>query len=268
MNTRQMREKLTQIRCFVLDMDGTIYLGDELFPFTNAFLRTVTEVGKTYCFFTNNSSKNAAAYLDKLARMGVPVTPEQMHVSTHVLLRHLQQNYPGCRAYVLGTPLLLADFEAAGIPLEEQSPDVVVLGFDTTLTYDKLCRACDFVRAGLPYFGVNPDLNCPVENGGFMPDCGSIARLIEASTGVLPEFFGKPSRRTLDYIADVTGLPLAQIAVVGDRLYTDIALTYETEATSILVLTGEATAEEAAVSSTPPDMIVPSLAELTALLRG
>ena len=108
--------------------------------------------------------------------------------------------------------------------LTEEDPDIVVLGFDTTLTYEKLSKACHYIRNGCIYFGINPDWNCPMEGGAFIPDCGSIAKLIEASTGRFPEFFGKPSKHTLDYIIQETGYEPDEIAIVGDRLYTDIAV--------------------------------------------
>ena len=196
MTRGEKQECLRPIRCFVLDMDGTIYLGNRLFPYTPAFLQAVTASGRDYCYFTNNSSKNAQAYLEKLSAMGIPVPPEKMLVSNGVLLRWLNQNRPGISVYVVGTPALEADFRRAGIPFNDQNPDAVVLCFDTTLTYEKLEKACRFIREGCAFYGVNPDWNCPTENG-FLPDCGSIAALITASTGVSPEFFGKPDRKSV-----------------------------------------------------------------------
>ena len=266
MNSEEKRQLLRRVRGLVLDMDGTIYLGNELFPFTKAFLEAAGRTGRETFFFTNNSSKNAACYIEKLRGMGIETDAGRMFTSNQVAVRHLAARFPGGRAFILGTPYLQEDFRAAGFTVESDAPDVVVLGFDTTLQYDRLRRACDFIRAGVPYVGVNPDLNCPVEGGGFMPDCGSIARLIEASTGVFPEFYGKPSRHTLDFLTEKTGFAPAELAVVGDRLYTDIALAQGTEATSILVLTGEATREEAERGPVTPTLIVRSLEEITELL--
>ena len=144
-------------------------------------------------------------------------------------------------------------------------PRAVVLGFDTTLEYDRLRRTCDLVREGLPYLGVNPDLNCPVE-GGFIPDCGSIARLIEASTGRTPLFLGKPSQETLRFLLERTGCREEELAVVGDRLYTDIALAQGTKALSILVMTGETTPEMLRESAIQPSLTAASLEEIAACL--
>lgn len=263
---KDMLEKdLEKIKMFVLDMDGTIYLGEKLFPFTPAFLQRVLETGRQFCFFTNNSSKNQEAYLEKLKRMGIDVPPEKMLISNGVILEWLQEAHPGKSCYVMGTPLLLEDFRKAGIPLDEQDPDCVILGFDTTLTYDKLSRACALIRRGKPVFGVNPDLNCPVEDG-FIPDCGSIAALVKASTGVQCEFFGKPSRHTLNYILKHTGCRPEELAVIGDRLYTDIAVADGTAVTSILVLSGETTPEMLQNSSVQPDFVFRDLSELAQVL--
>ncbi len=258
-------EALQKIKLFVLDMDGTIYLGDRLFPFTPGFLGRVRERGKDFCFFTNNSSKNREAYLQKLDRMGIRIPPEKMLISNGVFLEWLTERHPGSSCYVVGTPLLLEDFRRAGVALDDQNPDCVVLGFDTTLTYEKLRKACDFIRGGKPVYGVNPDWNCPVE-GGFIPDCGSIAALVKASTGVQCEFFGKPSRHTLDYLLKKTGCRPQELAVVGDRLYTDIAVADGTEVTSILVMSGETTPELLAESSVKPDLVFRDLGELAEAL--
>ena len=256
------------IKCFVLDMDGTIYLGNDLFEFTPAFLQKVTDTGRKYYFFTNNSSKSQTAYIDKLARLGIHIQPEQMMISSHVMIKFLQENHAGKKIFVMGTDSLLAEFKRFNMPLvaEGETPDIVVIGFDTQLTYEKLCKACDYVRHGAVYYGINPDWNCPVEGGEFIPDCGSMAKLIEASTGRFPEFFGKPSRHTLDYIVSTTGVKPEEIVVVGDRLYTDIAVTANSDVNSVLVLSGESTLEDVEKSPVKPTAVLPSLASITELL--
>lgn len=258
-------EILKTIKMFVLDMDGTIYLGERLFPFTPGFLAKLGETGRDYCFFTNNSSKNRRAYLEKLARMGLEVPPEKMLISNGVLLDWLAANRPGESAYVVGTPALEEDFRRAGVPLRGADADYVVLGFDTSLTYEKLCIACGLIRRGAAVYGANPDWNCPVE-GGFIPDCGSIAALVKASTGVQCEFFGKPSPHTLHYMLKHTGCKPQELAVVGDRLYTDIAVAAGTAVTSVLVLSGETTPQMLAESPIQPDLVFADLGELAKAL--
>ena len=254
---------LENIKAFVLDMDGTIYLGNELFPFTKDFLSRVEETGRKFYFFTNNSSKSQQAYIEKLSNMGIAISKEQMMISSHVMIRFLLEKYSGKSVYVVGTPSLLNEFRSFGIPLVEEDPDIVVLGFDTTLTYEKLSRACHFIRNGCIYYGINPDLNCPMEGGTFIPDCGSMARLVEASTGRYPEFFGKPSEHTLNYMIQETGYRPDEIAIVGDRLYTDIAVADQSQVTSILVLSGESTLKDVENGDIKPDLIVKDLSEIT-----
>lgn len=255
-----------KIKCFILDMDGTIYLGNELFPFTKDFLKKVEETGREYYFFTNNSSKSQQAYIEKLAKLGISIKKEQMMISSHVIIKYLKEHYGGKSIYVVGTPSLIQEFKYFDMNLTEENPDVVVLGFDTTLTYDKLSKACHYIRNGCTYFGINPDWNCPMEGGTFIPDCGSMAKLIEASTGRFPEFFGKPSKHTLDYIIQETGYAPEEIAIVGDRLYTDIAVADQSDVTSILVLSGESTIEDVKLSNVKPDVILKDLSEITKML--
>lgn len=254
-----------KIKCFILDMDGTIYLGNELFPFTKDFLKKVEETGREYYFFTNNSSKSQQAYIEKLARLGIQIKKEQMMISSHVIIKYLKEYYDKKSIYVVGTPSLIQEFESFDMNLTEEDPDIVVLGFDTTLTYEKLSKACHYIRNGCTYFGINPDWNCPMEGGTFIPDCGSMAKLIEASTGKFPEFFGKPSKHTLDYIIKETGYQPEEIAIVGDRLYTDIAVADGSDVTSILVLSGESTREDVEKSDVKPDVVVENLVEICEL---
>lgn len=254
-----------KIKCFILDMDGTIYLGNELFPFTKDFLKKVEDTGREYYFFTNNSSKSQQAYIEKLARLGIQIKKEQMMISSHVIIKYLKEYYDKKSIYVVGTPSLIQEFESFDMNLTEEDPDIVVLGFDTTLTYEKLSKACHYIRNGCTYFGINPDWNCPMEGGTFIPDCGSVAKLIEASTGKFPEFFGKPSKHTLDYIIKETGYQPEEIAIVGDRLYTDIAVADGSDVTSILVLSGESTREDVEKSDVKPDVVVENLVEICEL---
>jgi glycerol-1-phosphate dehydrogenase [NAD(P)+] len=254
---------LSGVKCFVLDMDGTIYLGDKLFPYTLDFLIHLKKSGKDYLFYTNNSSQNSAYYINKLHKMGIPIATDMLYMSTHVLLEYLikAESNMGKNVFVAGTKALKDDFEAAGYSLTEANPDFVVLGFDTDMDYKRLTKLCDFVRAGLPYFGVHTDYNCPVE-GGFIPDCGSLAAAVTAATGITPEFYGKPSRHTLDYIIGKTGYKEHELCFVGDRLYTDIAIATGTSACSVLVLSGETKRNSLIGSKYVPDLIVKDLSEL------
>ena len=177
----------------MLDMDGTIYLGDSLFPFTRDFLSAVEASGREFCFFTNNSSKDTDTYLQKLHRMGIDIPREKMLISNGVAADYVLENHPGAKVFVLGTPLLRRELTNFGVNVVEDDPDVVLVGFDTTLEYNRLAKACDFIRAGLPTYGLNPDYNCPTETG-FIPDCGSIAMLIEGLAWMLRHWMPLPGK--------------------------------------------------------------------------
>lgn len=261
-----IREKLVGVKCFILDMDGTFYLSDRLLDGSIKFIDTVKAKGKDYRFYTNNSSKNAAVYEEKLRGMGCPPHFGNVLISNEVLLDYLKKNTEHQTFFVLGTDYLKADFTKAGYTLTEEKPDAVIIGFDTSLTYDRLTAACNLIKNGVPVYGVNTDYVCPLDGGGFLPDCGSISELIYASTGVRYEFFGKPSRHTFEYVLEKTGYQAEEIAFVGDRLYTDIAIANGTKALSVLVLTGETDSEMLLTSKEKPDVICAELSALTGLL--
>ncbi len=261
-----IREKLADVKCFILDMDGTFYLSDRLLDGSIGFINTVKEKGKEYHFYTNNSSKNAALYEEKLRNMGCPSHVGKVLISNEVMIEYLKKNTSFRRFFVLGTEYLKEDFIKAGFLLDDQNPDAIIVGFDTTLSYDRLTAACNLIKNGTPAYGVNTDYVCPLDQGGFLPDCGSISQLIYAATGVKLEFFGKPSRHTLDYILEKTGYQEKEIAFVGDRLYTDIAISSGSDSLSILVLSGETTPEMLLNACEKPDLVCPGLAALTPLL--
>ena len=164
---------LSKVKCFALDMDGTIYLGERWIDGAKEFLERIEASGRNYVFLTNNSSKNAAVYVEKLERMGLSVGEDKIVTSGQATIHYLKRHFPGKKVFLLGNALLREEFLQAGVVLEEDNPDVVVTAFDTSLDYGKMCRVCDFVRAGLPYLATHPDYNCPTEDG-FIPDAGAI----------------------------------------------------------------------------------------------
>lgn len=258
---RDVGDMLKAKKYFILDMDGTFYLGDKLLEGSLDFLEQVERAGKSYLFFTNNSSKNALVYQQKLAQMGCLVDQSRIVTSGMVTVEYLKNNYGDCRVFLVGTPMLHDDFEKNGIRLVQDKPDVVVVGFDTTITYDKLSRACKFIREGAPFIATHLDLNCPTENG-FIPDCGAICAFITASTGVKPKYLGKPFRETLDYLLRYLNCAKEDIVFIGDRLYTDIAIGFYHGVTSVLVLTGETKRKDLENSDVKPSLIVERLADL------
>jgi len=259
---------LSSVRGFLLDMDGTFYLSDHLLPGAEDFLNTTAAAGRPVQFLTNNSSRNRDAYVRKIAGMGITVPPEQILTSGEATAQYLRGIAPGARVAVFGTPELEAEFRGYGFALDMDAPAYVVLGFDMTITYDKLTRLCDLVRQGLPYIATHPDFNCPVA-GGFIPDIGAIMAFVEASTGRKADvIIGKPNRHILDMAAARLGLPLEALCMVGDRLYTDIAMGQAAPIQTALVLSGETKAEDLANSPFQPDYVFENLAELTAHLKA
>ena len=248
-------------KLYVLDMDGTIYLGSRLFPQTIPFLKRVKEHGKRYIFFTNNSSRSPETYVKRLNGMGIQASREDIVTSGDVMIHFLKTHRPGKKVYLLGTPDLRRSFQEAGIPLTEEMPDIVLLGFDTTLTYEKLERACHYIRSGAEFLCTHEDINCPTEYG-FMPDAGAMCALITASTGVAPRFTGKPHAEVLEILEAKTGICRQDMVAVGDRLYTDIALGARNGVSSVLVLSGETTMEDLARSEIRPTVVLPNIGSL------
>lgn len=259
-------KSLSDISLFMLDMDGTIYLGDRLFDCTKPFLAQVRANHGKYLFLTNNSSKNRGAYVEKLARMGIEAEPDEVFTSGEATTIYLKGKMPGARVAVMGMPTLEREFEEAGFQLDMDRPDCLVLGFDQRFDYAKMTRLCDIVRAGTPYIATHPDFNCPVD-GGFIPDIGAVIAYVKASTGREPDkVIGKPHRGIVDAIIGKYGVAREHIAMVGDRLYTDIALGAEAGITSILVFSGETTHADYESSKTKADFCFEDLDGLRAAI--
>jgi len=255
-------EPLLKVKCFLLDLDGTFNIGDQLIDGSLRFINTLNQLGIDYLFLTNNSSKNRRQYAEKITRLGLPVSEEKVFTSGGATALYLQQEQPASLVYVVGTPALEEEFRQHGFALEEHMPQCIVLGFDTTLTYQKLWKLCDFVRAGLPYIATHPDLNCPTETG-FMPDIGAAIAYVHASTGRQPDVVvGKPNRMIVEAVAHQLGLKIEEMVMVGDRLYTDIALGQTSGITTCLVLSGETSADDLAGSPYQPDYTFENLGAL------
>jgi HAD superfamily hydrolase (TIGR01457 family) len=259
--------KLSRVRGFVLDMDGTVFLGGRLLPGAQEFMDLLQSRDIPFLFLTNNSSHHRRQYAEKLNRLGLAVHEEQIFTSGEAAAIYLQRIRPGARIYLVGTPALEDEFRAHGFTLTGADPDFAVLGFDTTLTYDKLWKLCDLVRAGLPYYATHPDINCPLETG-CMPDIGAMIAFVEASTGRRPDVvIGKPNPPVVAALVERMGLPPSALCMVGDRLYTDIALG-RAGLTTVLVLSGETRIEDLPGSPFQPDYVMPDLAGLARALRA
>jgi len=278
-----MTKRLSRIRHVALDMDGTIYSGGTLFEFTRPFLALLGNLGIGHTFLTNNSSRSARHYRAHLRKMGIFAREDELYTSTQATIEYLHERMPGVkRLFVLGTASMREEIAKAGFGLVENSvgghgdlrrakagePDAVVVGFDTALVYRRLCRAAYWIKRGKPFIATHPDRICPTDEPTVLVDCGSICSALEKATGRGPDkILGKPNPCMLRGILQRHGLSPQNLAMVGDRLYTDLAMAQQAGAFGVLVLTGETTAPEAERHSPPPDLVVSGLAEFGQRLR-
>ena len=279
----ELKEKLAKIKHLALDMDGTIYLGSTLFPFTKKFLADMTEAGITYSFLTNNPSISVSDYLKKLEKLGIEATEDNMYTTSLAAIDYIKSHYPEAkRLFILGTPSMTTQFEEAGFIScaddPDDVPDVLVVAFDKTLAYDRLCRASWWASQGIPYVATNPDKVCPTDQRTVLVDCGSMCKCIEYATGRQPDVcVGKPDPNMLRGVFERYGYQPEEVAMVGDRIYTDTATAHNAGAFGVLVLSGETTLEVAekvaedartnpAPEFFPPDLIARDVKELGELL--
>ena len=261
-----MFKKLLDCRLFLLDMDGTLYLGDEVFDGAVDFIRTLEKQSKDYIYLTNNSSRAGTDYITRLLRLGFPCEAKNVFTSGMATGLYLNEKHKGARVYLVGTKAFRRELLSYGINLVEENADVVVAGFDTELVYEKLNKAVHFLRRGAAFIEANPDWVCPMPNDEVLPDCGSICALLTAASGVEPVVIGKPNRNMVDIISNMTGVPNEQICCVGDRLYTDIAVAQNAGAVSLLVMSGETTPKMLEEAERKPDYVLKDVKQLMEVL--
>ena len=270
--TPNQQKRLRKLRHVVMDMDGTIYLGSRIFPFTLDFLRELERLGIGYSFLTNNPTRSPQDYLSKLEAMGIPCRADQMLTTSQAAVEYIQRHHPSVRrVYVLGTESLQELFRSRGYELvdetEAEAPDMLIVSFDTTLVYPRLCKAAWWASKGVPYLATNPDRVCPTEMETVLVDCGSIQKCIEYATGRKADVvLGKPDPTMLFELEDKLGLQRDEVAMIGDRVYTDIAMARNADALPVLVLSGETTPELASEACEAGDLIVRDLEEFGLLL--
>lgn len=262
--------ELKNKKLYLFDMDGTIYKEETVFDGTVDLLRYIEEIGGRYVFITNNSSKSVVDYIEKVNRLGIKADIDNFFTSAQATILYLKKNYPGKKVYCQGTKSLVQELICSGITATEEiedDVDIVLLGFDTELTSDKLRKTCELLQRDLPYVATNPDLRCPV-NFGFIPDCGAICRVIEAATNKKPLYIGKPEPIMVDFVREKYGYSKEETVVIGDRLYTDIATGLNAEVTAICVLTGEATIEDIQNGEVKPSLIFDSVKDIFGVLTS
>lgn len=255
---------LHTLELFIMDLDGTIYLGNRLIDGAINLVNEIQKLGKKYVFLTNNSSTGVNQYVQKLCNLGFTnIKKENIVSSSQVTIEYFVKKVPTANIFLLGTDELKTEFLEAGLNITEKKPvDYVVVGFDKTLTFEKLVSACMFINDGASFYATHADLRCPIGSGRYIPDCGSICQLISNTTGVKPTYFGKPEIETVEYIQNRFKFDKSKIAMIGDRWYTDILMANKSGITGILVLSGETKEEDLNRCTVKPDYIFRSVADI------
>lgn len=248
--------ELSEKKLFLFDVDGTLAIGDELFSGSRELLADIAASGGQSCFITNNSTRSREDYVIRFREVfGLDTTPEQFVTAAYVSALELRKQYGNQPIFVVGTDSLVEELRRFGVhAVTEKRTDLAALlvGYDSSLTYEKLCVASDLLQTtSLPFYATNPDLRCPAPFG-FIPDCGAICRMLTDTTDRTPTYFGKPARQMVDLCMVEQGFAPEQTLVVGDRLYTDIACGIQAGVDTCLLLTGEARAEDLPTTPYPP----------------
>ena len=256
--------KLSEKKFFLLDMDGTIYLDNDLFDGTIDFLNKVKEKGGRYLFVTNNSSKSTEAYVKKLESIGIPASEDDFLTSTDATILYINEKYQGRKFYSFGTASFTEQLKEAGIDVVtelQDGIDGIVMGNDNELNFKKLEDACKLLLNDIIYIATNPDWVCPTAFG-YVPDCGSVAEMLWRATGKRPHFIGKPRPEMLTLAMKKFGYTKEESLMIGDRVYTDIASGYNAGIDTAFVLSGEGTMADAESSDTPPTYIFKGIREV------
>jgi NagD protein len=266
-------KRLTRIRHVVLDLDGTIYKGSEIFNFSHGFFKQLERLGIGYTYLTNNSSLSVDQYLQKIKSLGLEVAAENIYTSSLATIDYLKTRQSGLRKlYILGTDGLKKEFREYGFLVvgqdDDEEPDAVIVGFDTSLDYKRLCKAGYWIKLGKPFIATHPDRICPTNQPTLLIDCGAICAALSSATGKAPEVvLGKPDPGMLWGIMERNKLLKDEVAVVGDRLSTDIEMARRAGVMGILVLTGDANVQDVKSTLHPPDLIVDNIQMLGNLLE-
>jgi len=256
-----MTNPLKNKKIVFLDLDGTIYLGDNLIPGAKEFLKSLASRGIHAYFLSNNSSRSKLDYVKKLSRLGINATSENIILSTDGVIDFLNRNKVK-DTYIVGTRSMMDMFEKAGINPCSDSPEYVVLGFDTELVYEKLKKAALFLLEGIPLLATHPDLVCPTPEGP-IPDIGAMLSLFEKATGKKAQkIFGKPNTEMVRHIMKKHQAASREVVMVGDRIYTDMELANRLKCDFFLVLSGETSAEEAARLKKKPAVVAENIGKI------
>lgn len=262
--TGKSADKLKEKKLYLLDMDGTIYNENQIFDGTLEFLAEIERRGGKYIFITNNSSKSVEDYVQKVQKMGIKADYENFYTSSQATAMYLKENYPNQVVYCMGTESLVKELRGAGIEVVTEADErasVVLLGFDTENTSEKIRNTCIMLGRDVAYLATNPDLVCPV-SFGYIPDCGSMSIMLKNATGKEPFFIGKPEPIMVNCVLKKLNYTTQEAVIIGDRLYTDIKTGENAGVDTICVLSGEATMEDILQGEVKPNYIFKSVKEI------
>lgn len=262
------KEQIKSCHLFILDIDGTFYLSGKPFEGSRKFVEALERLGKKLVFLTNNSNRTIESYINEFAEMGIELSRDQIVTAGVATAEYLFEEFGPKRVYIVGTDDIKYEFQRVGHTVVEEDPEVVVVTFDKTLTYEKIKKATQFVSKGALFVVTNPDLNCPSSEGP-LPDAGAIASVIRKASGVYPNIiFGKPEPKLIEMVIRHNNVSKNEACMVGDRLYTDILAGIQAGTLTVLVLTGEATMEQAEKSPIKPHLIAKDIGVLADILFG
>lgn len=262
--------QLSDKRLFLLDMDGTIYLGDRLFDGTKEFLQYVRRIGGRYLFLTNNSSRSVDSYVEKLGRMGIDTSEKDFLTSVDALILYLQKNGPKQKFYAFGTRSFQEQLRGAGLRITtepERDVDCLLCAFDTELTFQKLEDACILLNRGVDFIATNPDWVCPTWYGS-VPDCGSVCEMLFRATSRRPRVIGKPQPEMALTAMEKTGFSREKTVLLGDRIYTDIACGVNAGIDTVFLLSGEGVPSDIETYQIHPTWIYNNIEQFVNKLEG
>lgn len=251
----------TDVAGVMLDMDGTVYHGDQPVEGAAQFVARLRKAGIPYAFITNNSSHTRGFYYRRLSSMGFDISEDEIITSATATARYLREFRPGARVFLLASPEVKEEIVSYGVDVTDDRPDTVLLTFDRTICYDRINRAYHLIASGAELIATHPDDLCPTEDF-YDVDIGPFIRLFESLTGKKATIIGKPNRLMLEMAAKVMNADPSGTVMIGDRLYTDIRMARDAGIRSVLVLTGETSEEDLVSSEIKPDYVVPSVAEI------
>lgn len=262
--TGKNADKLKEKTLYLLDMDGTIYNENQIFEGTLDFLKEIERRGGQYIFITNNSSKSVQDYVEKVTAMGIKASYENFYTSSQATAMYIKENYPGQTVYCMGTRSLVKELREEGIEVvteADEKASVVLIGFDTENTSEKIRNTCIMLGKEVAYLATNPDLVCPV-SFGYIPDCGSMSIMLKNATGKEPFFIGKPEPIMVNCVLKKLNKSREEAVIIGDRLYTDIKTGERAEVDTICVLSGEASMQDIQTGEVKPTYIFDSVKEI------